>query len=138
MKIGELARVTDTKAETIRYYEKIGLLRAPARTDGNYRDYGPEDQERLAFIRQARGLGFDIGDVRSLLGLAEQSDQQCVEVDRIATGHLHVVQNKIRQLERLRSELQRMVSQCDGDQIVECHILESLADSASNKEENNA
>ena len=128
MKIGELARVTGTKSETVRYYEKIGLLRAPGRTEGNYRDYGPEDQERLAFIRQARGLGFDIADLRSLLGLAEQPDLECGEVDRIAAGHLKAVEKKITQLEQLRAELQRMISHCGGGQIAECHIVRSLAD----------
>ena len=86
MKIGELAKVTGTKAETIRYYEKIGLLRPPERTGGNYRDYGTEDQERLAFIRHARGLGFDIADIRSLLELAGRPDQDCGEADRIVAA----------------------------------------------------
>ncbi len=128
MKIGELARVTGTKPETIRFYEKIGLLRAPERTGGNYRDYGADDQDRLAFIRHARGLGFEIVDVRSLLSLAEQPEQDCGEADRIATGHLEAVEKKMGQLEQLRTELQRMISQCRGGQIAECHIIRSLGD----------
>lgn len=127
MKIGELARVAGTKPETIRYYEKIGLLRAPGRTEGNYRDYGVDDQERLAFIRHARGLGFEIVDIRSLLGLAERPDQDCGAADRIASGHLDAVEKKIAQLEQLRAELQRMISQCRGGQVSNCHIIQSLA-----------
>lgn len=128
MKIGELARVTGTKQATIRYYENIGLLRAPERTESNYRDYGADDQERLAFIRHARGLGFQISDLRSLLNLAEQPDQDCGEADRIASGHLEAVDRKIIQLEQLRIELRRMISQCRGGQIAECHIIRSLSD----------
>lgn len=128
MKIGELAKVTGTKAETIRYYEKIGLLRAPGRTGGNYRDYGAEDQERLAFIRHARGLGFDIADIRSLLELAEEPDQDCGEADRIASGHLNAVEAKISQLKQLRTELERMISQCRGGQVSDCQIIQALGD----------
>lgn len=128
MKIGELAKVTGTKAETIRYYEKIGLLRAPGRTGGNYRDYGAEDQERLAFIRHARGLGFDIADIRSLLELAEEPDQDCGEADRIASGHLKAVEAKISQLKQLRTELERMISQCRGGQVSDCQIIQALGD----------
>lgn len=128
MKIGELARVTGSKAETIRYYERIGLLPAPDRTGSNYRDYGADDRERLAFIRHARRLGFEIADVRSLLGLAGQPQMDCGEVDRIATGHLEAVERKIALLERLRSELRRMISQCRGGQISDCRIMNSLVD----------
>jgi Cu(I)-responsive transcriptional regulator len=128
MKIGELARATAVKSETIRFYERIGLLPAPERTEGNYRDYGPPDRERLNFIRHARRLGFEIADIRSLLGLADQPENDCGEVGRIASGHLAAVDEKIALLERLRSELGRMVSQCEGGRISDCRIMNSLAD----------
>jgi Cu(I)-responsive transcriptional regulator len=128
MKIGELSRATGTNAETIRYYERIGLLPKPGRTDGNYRDYGAADQERLTFIRHARGLGFDIADIRSLLNLAEDPGGDCGEADRIATGHLDAVERKIEQLEQLRVELRRMIKQCRGGQIADCRIMQSLGD----------
>ena len=128
MKIGELARVTGVKAETVRFYERIGLLPAPDRTEGNYRDFGPADRERVAFIRNARRLGFEIADIRSLLGLAEQPEMDCGEVDRIATGHLEAVEQKIALLDRLRSELRRMISHCRGGQISDCRIMSSLVD----------
>lgn len=128
MKIGELARVTAVKAETIRFYERIGLLPAPDRTESNYRDYCADDRERTVFIRNARRLGFEIADIRSLLGLAGQPGMDRGEVDRVATGHLEAVEQKIALLERLRSELRRMISQCRGGQISDCRIMNSLVD----------
>lgn len=128
MKIGQLAQATGTKAETIRYYERIGLLPKPGRTDGNYRDYGSGDQERLTFIRHARGLGFDIADIRSLLDLAEDPGRDCGEADRIASGHLEAVELKIAQLQQLRGELGRMIKQCRGGQIADCRIMQALGD----------
>jgi len=130
MKIGELARVTGTKAETVRYYERIGLLPKPGRTDGNYRDYGPPDQERLSFIRHARGLGFDIADIRSLLDLGEDPGRECADVDRIATGHMVAVERKLAQLEKLRDELARMIGQCRRGRIADCRVMQSLGDHA--------
>jgi DNA-binding transcriptional MerR regulator len=130
MKIGELSRATGTNVETIRYYERIGLLPEPDRTGGNYRDYVPAHVERLSFIRHARGLGFDIADIRSLLNLGEEPDQDCGEADRIASGHLAAVERKIAQLEQLRSELGRMIAQCRGAQIADCRIMQALGDHA--------
>lgn len=128
MKIGELARVTGVKAETVRYYERIGLLPAPERTESNYRDYGSRDRECLVFIRNARRLGFEIIDIRSLLSLGNQPEKTCDEVGRIATGHLAAVEEKVALLERLRSELRGMISQCEGGQISDCRIMNSLVD----------
>ncbi len=128
MKIGELAKATGSNSETIRYYEKIGLLPRADRTDSNYRDYGPKDAERLAFIRHARGLGFELADVRSLIDLAEQPDRDCADADAIASRHLQAVVAKIARLERLRGELSRMVKACRGGQVAGCHIIEALGD----------
>ena len=128
MKIGELAQATGTNAETIRYYERIALLPPPARTNSNYRDYGPDHAERLRFVRHARSLGFDIADVRSLLDLADQPDRDCAEADRIASGHLATVERKIAQLQQLERELRRMLVDCGGGRIASCHIMQSLAD----------
>lgn len=130
MKIGELAARAGSSPETIRYYERIGMLPAPARTGGNYRDYGPDHVARLAFIRHARALGFELSDVRALLDLADQPDQDCAAVDGITTRHLEVVEAKIAQLEALRSELMRMLDQCRGGQVAGCRIIESLSDHA--------
>lgn len=128
MKIGELAKATGSNSETIRYYEKIGLLPRPDRTQSNYRDYGPRDAERLAFIRHARGLGFELADVRSLIDLAEQPDRDCGEADAIASRHLTAVNDKLERLARLRGELARMIEGCRGGRVSSCRIIETLGD----------
>ena len=128
MKIGDLARATGTKAETVRFYEKIGLMPSPARTDGNYRDYTEGHLKRLNFIRHARGLGFDIAEIRSLLDLVDHPERDCAEADHIASGHLNAVEGKIAQLEALRGELARMVGECRGGRAAHCHVLEVIAD----------
>lgn len=128
LKIGDLAKATGTKVETVRYYERIGLMPPAERTSANYRSYTPAHIDRLHFIRHARGLGFDISDIRSLLALADQPGRDCGEVDRIASGHLHAVETKIAQLEVLRKELSRMIGQCRGGQVETCRIMEVLAD----------
>lgn len=128
MKIGELAERAGSNPETIRYYERIGMLPAPARTGSNYRDYGQEHVGRLAFIRHARALGFELPDIRALLDLADRPEQECAAVDRITGEHLRAVEAKIAQLEALRSELQRMLRHCRGGQVSDCRIIESLSD----------
>jgi DNA-binding transcriptional MerR regulator len=88
LSIGDLARKTATKVETIRYYERIGLLPAPARTAGGQRAYAPDHLRRLAFVRRARDLGFTLDQVRTLLDLADQPDHACAAVDEVARIHL--------------------------------------------------
>ena len=126
MKIGELARATGTKVETIRFYEKIGLLGAPSRTDGNYRDYSAHHLGRLSFIRRARDLGFTLDQVRALLTLADDRDQSCSAVDTVAREHLAQIDQKIADLRALRRELEGMISQCSQGAISECRIIEAL------------
>jgi Cu(I)-responsive transcriptional regulator len=128
VKIGDIARATGTKVETVRYYERIGLMPPPARTDGNYRSYAVAHLQRLNFIRHARGLGFDIAEIRSLLDLADQPERDCAEADRIASGHLDAIEAKIAQLELLRGELARIVGECRGGRVAGCRVLEVLAD----------
>ncbi len=128
LKIGDLAKATGTKVETVRYYERIGLLPAPERTSGNYRSYTLAHLDRLNFIRHARGLGFEIANIRSLLDLADEPERDCAEVDRIASGHLQAVEDKIARLAVLRDELSRMVGQCRGGHVGSCRIMEVLAD----------
>jgi Cu(I)-responsive transcriptional regulator len=127
MNIGELASATDTKAETIRYYERIGLLPAPPRTTGNYRNYSPLHLGRLTFTRRARELGFSIEQIRTLLDLADQKQQSCDAVDAIAREHLAEVKQKLSDLAALRRELETIIAQCRHGSIAECRILEALA-----------
>lgn len=128
MKIGELSRATGTNIETIRYYERIGLLPAPARTDANYRSYGVEHRSRLSFVRHSRDLGFTIDEVRSLLDLSDHPDRDCGEADRIATSHLAQVEEKIAQLSALRDELARIIGRCRGGLAGDCRVIEALGD----------
>ena len=128
LKIGEIAKATGTNVETVRYYERINLLQPAERTSGNYRTYTPADVARLNFIRHARGLGFNIPDIRSLLDLSDEPERDCSDVDRIASGHLALVEAKLAQLSTLRDELSRVVGECRGGQVGSCRIMEVLAD----------
>jgi Cu(I)-responsive transcriptional regulator len=125
--IGDLARMTGTKVETIRYYERIGLLPAPARTSGNYRTYGPAQLARLSFIRRSRDLGFPLEQVRALLGLADDQKRDCAGVDIIAREHLAEVERKISDLTALRRELRDLIGQCSHGTVAECRIIEALS-----------
>ena len=126
MKIGELATATGTKVETIRYYEQSGLLPAPERTHGNYRNYGPDHLARLSFIRRARDLGFSIEQVRALLDLSDDRTRDSATVDHIASEQLREVDRKIADLTALRRELSAVIASCDGGTVAECRIIEAL------------
>lgn len=128
MKIGELSRATGTNIETIRYYERIGLLKAPARTSANYRAYDDLHRTRLAFVRHSRELGFSIEEVRSLLDLVDNPERECSQADQIATRHLAKVEKKIDQLITLRGELSQIIGRCRGGVAADCRVIESLAD----------
>lgn len=127
MQIGELAKATETKVETIRYYEQSGLLPSPARTHGNYRNYGPDHLARLSFIRRARDLGFSIEQVRALLDLSDDRARDCATVDHIAREHLREVDRKLADLTALRRELSAVIASCGGGTVGECRIIEALA-----------
>ncbi|HEX4741884.1 MAG TPA: helix-turn-helix domain-containing protein [Caulobacteraceae bacterium] len=125
--IGDLAKRTGTKVETIRYYERIGLLPEPERTQGNYRSYDEGRLGRLSFIKRARDLGFPLDQVRELLGLADQRDRSCEAVDIIARQHLAEVERKITDLTALRDELADVIGRCRRGTVAECRIIETLA-----------
>ena len=125
--IGDLARATATKVETIRYYERTGLLPPPPRTAGNYRAYGQHHLGRLSFIRRARDLGFSIEQVKALLDLADQRERSCDAVDTIAREHLSEVERKLADLTALRRELTTLIGQCRHGTVAECRIIEVLA-----------
>lgn len=127
MTIGDLARRTGAKVETVRYYEKAGLLPAPARTAGNYRAYEPAHLARLSFVLRARRLGFSLDQVRDLLGLADDRERTCDAVDAIARAHLVEVEQKIAELTRLRDELSSVIGRCRSGVVADCRIIESLA-----------
>lgn len=126
--IGDLARETGCKVQTIRYYEQIGLMPEPVRTSGNQRRYGRSHVERLAFIRHSRQLGFPLQAIRDLLKLTDRPSQPCREVDAIARAQVRQVAEKIKRLKALRRELERMIDECGHGRISECRIIEVLRD----------
>ncbi|APG83816.1 MerR family transcriptional regulator [Sinorhizobium americanum] len=126
--IGDLSRRTGVKIPTIRYYEQMGLIAAPERSEGNQRRYEKRQFERLAFIRHARDLGLSIEAIRELLALSEHSERPCGEADRIASEHLASVREKIARLTKLEQELERIVA-CHGDHTIgDCYVIRALAD----------
>ncbi|MFV2033811.1 MAG: helix-turn-helix domain-containing protein [Halocynthiibacter sp.] len=128
--IGQLSRKTGVKVPTIRYYEQIGMVDKPGRTEGNQRRYSQSDLNRLAFVRHARDLGLPLDAIRELVALGEHPEKSCAEADRIATEQLAEVQARIRQLSRLEVELRRMAKGCDNGTVSECYVLQSLSDHA--------
>ena len=127
--IGEAARQSGVKVPTIRYYEQIGLLSAAPRTEANRRFYSVADLRRLAFIRHARELGFEVEAVRTLLALQDNPDQSCATADALAKAHLIEVEHRIASLMALRAELERMIAECTCGRVAECRVIETLSDS---------
>ena len=125
IQIGELSRRTGCNIETIRYYERIGLLPAPPRR-GRYRRYGAEDVGRLVFVRRARELGFTLDDVRTLLGLAAGGQAACGEVRELAASHLEDVRARIVDLKRMERALADSVRACDAGQDRRCPLIQTL------------
>lgn len=128
--IGRVALATGCKVQTIRYYEQIGLLRRPSRSEGNQRLYEKTDIERLSFIRHARALGFPLDAIRDLLSLSDQPDQPCEAADAIVRSQLAEVTRRIAQLRSLKLELERMIRQCAGGKISDCRVIEVLGNHA--------
>ena len=126
--IGVLAKKTGTKVQTIRYYEQIGLMPEPGRTEGGQRRYGDAELDRLSFVRHARQLGFSLDAIRELLDLSDHPGKSCAEADLIARRQLKQVEQRLARLEALRTELKRMVHECSGGQTADCRVLEVLRD----------
>lgn len=126
--IGELAKRTGVKVPTIRYYEQIRLLPPPVRTEGQQRRYDKQGMSRLAFIKHARELGFDVEAIRTLLSLQDNPNKSCSAADRIASARLADVESRINSLNSLRQELQRMLAECASGRVAECRVIETLSD----------
>ena len=132
MKIGELAKHTTCEVETIRYYERQGLLPAPPRTEGNYRHYSEHDAERLLFIRHCRSLGISLDDIRTLQQLQASPEAACDDVNAMLDKHLQQTEVQLRALERLRQQLQALRNTCNSRLTAsECGILRNLQNAAS-------
>lgn len=128
MKIGELAQVAQTTVETVRYYEKEGLLPATARTAGNFRVYGPAHLERLRFIRNCRALDMSHEEIHTLLGLADEPAEGCGAINAVFDQHMAHVDERIRELIHLKEQLAMLRQRCQTEQAVDaCGILQGLA-----------
>ncbi len=132
VKIGELATATQTQVETIRYYERAGLLPPTARTGGNYRIYGPGHVERLAFIRHCRSLDMTLDEIRVLLRFKDAPGEDCGDVNALLDEHIGHVAARIRDLRQLEKQLKALRDQCVGPHSAEhCGILNELAHAAA-------
>lgn len=128
LSIGELAKRSGIKVPTIRYYETIGLVAAPDRTEGNQRRYEPEALDRLSFVRHARDLGLSLDAIRDLIELSQHPEKPCGRADRIVADQLQAIRGRIERLKRLEKELARISSLCDGDKVEDCCVLRALGD----------
>ena len=128
LSIGELSRRAEVKVPTIRYYEQIGLMPETNRTEGKQRRYDKTAVARLAFIRHARELGFEVDPIRTLLSLQDDPSQSCARADEIAKARLVEVEARIASLKALRKELQKMVEECACGRVGECRVIDTLAD----------
>ncbi|WP_193184254.1 MerR family transcriptional regulator [Nisaea sediminum] len=134
--IGALSRHTGIKIPTIRYYEQVGLVAAPDRTEGNQRRYTDKAVMRLGFIKNARNLGFSIDAIRELIDLSDHPEKSCSDATRIAREQLGQVQARIAQLRRLETELRRISTGCPDSSSKDCHVLNALAERTLLAEEN--
>lgn len=126
--IGDLSARTGCKVQTIRYYEQIGLMPVPERTEGRQRRYGQSDIDRLGFIRHGRELGFGLDAIRDLLELSDGPDNSCETADVIARDQLREVESRLRRLTALKKELKRMIDECAGGHVADCRVIQTLAD----------
>ena len=129
MKIGQLSEKTNCKIETIRYYERIGLLPEPGRSEGGYRIYNEDHLKRLAFVRRSRELGFTIEEIRGLLNLVDGGEYTCSDIKTITLEHIKSIRQKISDLKKLEKTLSQIASQCAGDSTPECPIIDALLES---------
>ncbi|MBZ5877834.1 MerR family transcriptional regulator [Chromohalobacter israelensis] len=125
---GELAKRTGCNIETIRYYERIGLLPDPPRSDNGFRSYEERHLTRLTFIRRARELGFTLEEVQDLLRLVDGGHYTCAQVQEIALRHADEIQRKINDLHRMQRALKEMSAQCSGEEVPTCPIVEMLSE----------
>ncbi len=128
---GVLSQRAGCNIETVRYYERAGLMPDPERSEGGYRLYQEQHVRRLQFIRRCRELGFTIAEIRTLLDLVDRKDYTCEEVRDISIAHVEEVRRKIEDLRRLERTMLGMIKECDGGAVPECPIIDALFDAAA-------
>ena len=135
MRIGELAKLTGCDVETIRYYEKTGLLPEPGRNDVGYRLYEPQHQERLQFIRHCRSLQMSLSDIRVLLDFRSRPSAECRGVNELLDHHINLIRVRMKALQSLELQLMSLRHKCEDPHSVEkCGILQNLNDAAVNND----
>lgn len=127
MNIGSASRASGVSVKMVRHYEAIGILPKAARTEGNYRLYGPNDVHTLRFIKRARDLGFPMDDIRALLGLWQDKSRRSATVKKVVTAHVDTLKRKIAELEGMVKTLEHLAHHCQGDHRPGCPILDDLA-----------
>ena len=128
LSIGKLSKQSGVNIETIRYYEKIGVMPAPGRSAGGFRIYGPDHLKRLSFVRRGRQLGFSLDEIRNLLRLVDGHGHTCAEVHALMLSHLAEIRRKLRDLRRLQRAMVEMAARCSGESVPECPIVDALFD----------
>jgi len=124
--IGQLSSLADVNIETIRYYEKVGIMPNPPRSSSGYRIYSAPFLERLLFVRRSKELGFSQPEVRKLLTLVDEHTYTCAEVQEITAKQLAAVRTRIKDLKKLERALAKMISECDGGSVPDCPIVDIL------------
>ena len=124
--IGEMSRRTGVNIETVRYYEKIGMMPKPKRSEGGNRLYNTEQLQRLFFIKRCREIGFSQSEIKALLSMVDRDDVTCAEVHSITTGHVADIRQKIKDLRKLEKVLTQMANECSQGDLPECPIIEIL------------
>jgi len=131
LKTSELAAKAQLNKETIRFYEKKGLLPDPVRTDGGYRQYSQKDLERLVFIKNAKELGFALSEIKELLAIADGDIYECCDVRQIAESKIDHINNQLKHLKKLKTTLTKLVTECQQSKTIRnCPIIESLSQGA--------
>lgn len=130
MTIGQIARQAEVTPRAIRHYERLGLIKAPLRTDANYRLFDSDAANRVRFICKCRALGFTIPEIAELLKITDDPDHTCAQVAQLTQHHLDLVDTKIQTLMDMRRTLSKSLSRCTGKEVPECPILEYLTETA--------
>lgn len=130
---GRVSKLTGCNIETIRYYERVGLMPLPPRSTGGHRLYDDALINRLRFIRRCRELGFTLEEIRALLDLVDRDDYTCGEVKDISLSHAQEIRRKIRDLRQLEKTMRGMIKECAGGQVPDCPIIDALFDAPTVK-----
>jgi len=136
MKIGQLSQQAQCKIDTVRYYEKIGLLGAPSRSPAGYRQYEELHVRRLSFIRRCRELGFSIEEIRKLLSLVDNNNVTCLDIKTITLEHLKNIRRKMSDLKKLEKSLAAIAAHCSDDAAPECPIIDALFEEYNGRDNN--